>query len=165
MRDKRGSPAIEFAIVATPLVALIVAILEVSLLFFTQQVLDTTSEKAVRQLMTGQAQRNAMTKAQFTTSVCGTLPAYMKCSNVMVDVRSVSGFSDASTSPTLTYDSSGKVTNNWAYAPGASGSINVVTIMYLWDVQSGPLGLNLVNTAGGQHMLVSTSVFKTESYS
>lgn len=165
LRDRRGGAAMEFGLIAVPLGALMIAILETSLTFFAQQTLESTAEKSVRQLMTGQAQQANMTQAQFKTLVCSKLPVFMKCANVLVDVQSATSFSGASTaSPTITYDASGNINNTWKYTPGGAGAINVAKIMYVWDVQKGPLGFDLSNLSSGDRLLIATAVFKTEPY-
>ena len=163
---RRGSVAIEFAFIAAPLAALMIAILQTSLVFFAQQTLETTAEKSVRQLITGSAQQGGTSASAFKTSVCSKLPVFMQCANVMVDVRTVTSFSNASvSSPTLTFDSNGNVTNSWSYAPGGAGSINVVTIMYIWNVQKGPFSFDLSTMSNNRRLLYATSVFKVEPYS
>lgn len=163
--DTRAAAVIEFALIATPLAALMVAELQTSLVFFAQQNLETTAEKSVRTLVTGEAQQNGMTSAQFKTLVCSKLPFFMKCSNVLIDVQSVSSFNSASTSsPTLTFDSGGNVTNSFSYSPGGAGSINVVKVMYIWKVQAGPLGFDLSTMSSNRRLLIATAVFKTEPY-
>ncbi|HET8612137.1 MAG TPA: TadE/TadG family type IV pilus assembly protein, partial [Sphingomonas sp.] len=42
--DSRGASIVEFAIVAAPFLALLIAIVETSLVFFAQQGLETTAE-------------------------------------------------------------------------------------------------------------------------
>lgn len=166
IRDIRGATLIEFAFVAAPFIALLVATVQVSLTFFTQQCLETTTEKSVRQLLTGQAQSSGMTQAQFKNSVCTNLPAFMKCANVLVDVRVASSFSSANPSaPTLTYDSNGNLTTPMSYQPGSPGQITVARVMYIWDTQRGPLGFDLATLSAGKRLLMSTAVFKTEAYS
>jgi len=151
--------------VITPFAALMVAILQTSLTFFAQQNLESVSEKSVRQLMTGEAQRANMTQAQFKALVCTKLPTFMKCANVMVDVQQATSFANVSTSPpTLTYDGSGNVNNTWRYTPGIGGTINVAKVMYVWDVQKGPLGFDLSTMSSGKRLLISTSVFRVEPY-
>lgn len=163
--DERGATIIEFAFVATPLAAIMVAILQTSLVFFAQQNLETVVQQSARLLLTGQAQKAGMTATQYQTAVCAKLPAFLKCANVIVDVQTVSDFSSANTSPlTPTYDANGKATNN-KYLPGGPGSINVVRIMYVWNVGKGPLGFDLSTMSNQQRLLVATSVFKTEPYS
>jgi len=164
-RDRRGAAALEFALVSVPLGALMVAILQTSLTFFAQQTLETTAEKSVRQLMTGQAQAISMTQVQFNALVCSKLPVFMKCSKVVIDVQQATNFSTASTAaPTLTYDANKNITNK-VFTPGGPGTVNVAKIMYIWNEQKGPLGFDLSNMSGGSRLLIATSVFKTEPYS
>lgn len=164
-RDRSGATLVEFAFVAGPLIALLIATLQVSLVFFAQQNLETTTEKATRQLLTGQAQGAGMTQSQFQSAVCSKLAAFMKCANVLVDVQNVADFTSANTSsPTLTYDSHGNVSNSWTYKPGGAGQITVVRIMYVWDVAKGPLGFDLSTLSNGKRLLIATAVFKTEPY-
>lgn len=163
VRDVRGVTIIEFAFVAGPLIALILATLQISLTFFAQQNLETAAEKAVRSLVTGEAQAAGTTQAQFKTLVCSKLPAFMKCSRLMVDVQSASNFSTVDTGmPTISFDSNGNPTNSWLYQPGVSGQITVARIMYIWDVQTAPLGFDLSTMSGKKRLLMSVSVFKTE---
>jgi len=165
LADRRGSPALEFGLIAVPFAALMVAILQVSLVFFAQQNLETTTEKSVRQLITGQAQQSNLSQSQFKTLVCSKLPAFMKCANVLIDVQSASSFSAANTNtPTLTFDSNGNVTNSFAYSPQGAGGINVVRIMYIWNVGAGPLGFDISTMSNQRRLLIATAVFKTEPY-
>lgn len=162
----RGAVAIEFGLIAIPFFALMIAVLQTSLVFFAQQTLETTAEKSVRQLITGQAQRANMTESEFRTLVCSKLPAFMKCSKVLIDVRSASTFASISTSaPAIEFDNNGNITNSFGYSPGSAGSINIVRIMYVWDVQAGPLGFDLSTMSNKKRLLYATSVFKTEPYS
>jgi hypothetical protein len=78
-------------------------------------------------------------------------------------VQSSSTFSSASTTtPTLTFDANGNVTNTWSYQLGNPGDIVVVQVMYQWPVFLGPLGFNLSNLPNGNRLLVSSNVFKRE---
>jgi Flp pilus assembly protein TadG len=164
-REERGAVLVEFGFVVIPLAALMMAILQTSLLFFAQQTLETAAEKAVRQLVTGQAQTANMNAADFKQLVCSKLPAFMKCVNVMVDVQTAATFADASTTaPTITFNSSGQVSNSFKFEPGESGSINIVRVMYLWNTGKGPLGFDLSTMSKGRRLLYSTSVFKAEPY-
>ncbi|TPG43312.1 pilus assembly protein [Sphingomonas koreensis] len=164
-RDRRGATIIEFAVVAAPFVALILATIQTSLVFFAQQCLETVAEETARQIVTGQAQRKGLTKDDFDASACGNLPAFMKCANLMIDVQTVNSFADINTTPpTITYDSTGKPKDNWQYSPGAAGSIVVMRTMYLLPVVSGPLGFNLATAGNGKRLLIATSVFQSEPF-
>ena len=163
--DKRGAVAIEFAFIAAPLAALMVAVLQTSLAFFAQQTLETTVEKAVRKLITGEAQKANMNAASFKTLVCSKLPSFMKCDNVYIDVKSAASFASIATAaPTITFGSDGKVNNAFVFTPGGPGSINIVRVMYAWDTQAGPLGFDLSTMSNKKRLLYATAVFKTEPY-
>ena len=81
----------------------------------------------------------------------------------MVDVESYPSFSVVSTtSPTITYNGSGNVTNSWSYSPGNPGDIVIVRIMYEWPIYGGPLGVILRNQSNGTRLLMGTTVLKNE---
>jgi Flp pilus assembly protein TadG len=67
-RCNRGASAVEFALIAAPFLALLVAILQTALVFFAGRVLDETTEQASRYILTGQAQTSGMTQSQWPTT-------------------------------------------------------------------------------------------------
>ena len=160
-----GATAVEFALVAAPFMAMLMALFQTALVFFAGRVLDETVEQASRYIMTGQAQTANMTQAGFATWVCGQTFALFNCNNFMINVQSYSSFSLASTTtPTLTFDSHGNVNNSWSYSTGNPGDIVVVQVLYQWPVVLGPLSFTLANLSNGNRLLVSTAVFKNEPY-
>ncbi len=163
--NKRGATAVEFALVATPLITLIFASLQIAIIFFFDQALQTAAQKAARQLMTGSAQTADLTQAQFKALVCANLPSQFQCPNVMIDVESAQSFPTINTAPiTLTYNASHAVTNAWSYSPGNAGDIVIMRAMYDWPVLGGPLALGLANQPDGGHLLIATAVFKNEPF-
>jgi len=161
--DASGSAAIEFAFVAPPFFALIVAILDVALLFLAQASLETAVEQSARLVLTGQAMSQGLTASQFQQDICQYLPGAFTCGNVMVDLQTASSFSNATTSaPTLTYDSHGNVTNTWKFQVGGPGSIQVMRVMYQWPIWPGPLNVNFANLSNGAYLLMATAVFRNE---
>ena len=172
-RCRKGATAVEFALVAAPFLALLVAIIQAALVFFASRVLDEVSEEASRNLMTGQAQQGGVTQANFlNNNICGgsntsaLVSALFTCSKIMVNVQNYPDFASANTSsPTLTFNpTTGAVTNTWSYNTGNPGDIIVVQLIYQWPIVLGPLGMNLSNLSNGNRQLVSTAVFKSEPY-
>ena len=162
---EKASTAVEFAFVAAPFMALLVVMLQTALVFFAGRVLDETTEEASRYIMTGQAQTSGMSQSGFATWVCGQTFALFTCGNFMINVQNYSSFSSASTTtPTLTFNANGNVSNTWSYNTGNPGDIVVVQVMYQWPIVLGPLGFNLSNLSNGNRLLVSTAVFKNEPY-
>ncbi len=155
----------EFAICSAAFFALLLACAQTVLIFFTQQVLQTAAESGARYIMTGQANQAGMTASQFRTYACAQIPPILDCGKLMVDVRSAASF-DAldGVDPVVTYDGAGGVSNNWRFETGASGTIMIVRVMYLWNVQLGPLNLDFSNAGRGRRLLIGTMVFKSEPY-
>src|ERR1700704_1188384 len=65
-----GATAVEFAMVATPFLALTFAIMETAFVFFAGQALETATADSSRLILTGQAQTQGYTQAQFKDAVC-----------------------------------------------------------------------------------------------
>jgi Flp pilus assembly protein TadG len=169
IRDRRGATAVEFAIVAAPFLALIVALIQTFLVFFAQSHLESVVQQASRQIMTGQTQSltagdtTAQAQAAFQQTVCKQVVILFSCSGLMVDVQVATAWSSANTStPVLTYNSQGAVTNNWQFNPGNAGDIVVVRVMYLWPVFMGPLGFTRANQPNGSRLIMATAAFQNE---
>jgi Flp pilus assembly protein TadG len=165
IRRQEGAAAVEFAIVAAPFMALVMAILQTALVYYAGQVLDTAVADASRIVLTGSVQSTSMTQTQFADAVCKKIPGLFDCSGLMIDVQTVTSFANANTAaPVLTFDAAGKVTNGWQYNPGNAGDIVVMRVMYQWPVPMGPLGFGLANVSNGNLLLLSTAVFKNEPF-
>ena len=163
--DSRGAVMVEFAICALAFFALLVACAQTALIFFAQQALQTGAEGGARYILTGQASQAAMTSSQFRTYACGRMPPIFDCSKLIVDVRSAASFDTIDTGAgDPTFDSTGKMNNNWQFSAGSAGQIMTVRVMYLWNVQLGPLNLDFSNAGGGKRLLTGTMVFKSEPY-
>ena len=154
--DRKGATAVEFALVASPFLFLLVAIIQTFLVFFAQQILETAVNQSSRLILTGQAQAQNMTQSQFAAAVCSNLPTFFNCNSLMIDVEVASSWSTANAgTPTLTYNSNGNVTNVWQYTPGNPGDIVVVKVMYLWPVFVG---------SGGTRLIMASAAFQNEVY-
>lgn len=177
--DVRGATMIEFAFVVAPFIALMLALLQTTLIYFVQEALETAVEATIRTVITGQAQAkdasgstsgmtSAQLQARFQQSACAKLPSFLNCNKLYVDVRSASSWAAMDTSlPTITTDANGNITNNFSYSLGAQGSVIMVRLMYLWPLQGSPIQLGLANMANSktQRLVVATSVAKSETYS
>jgi Flp pilus assembly protein TadG len=164
-RAEDGAAALEFAIVAAPFIALVLATIQTALAFFAGQVLESAATDASRIILTGSAQNSNMSQAGFATAVCGKIQTLFNCSKLMIDVQTASSFSAANTSmPSLTFNGSGNVSNSWQYNPGNPGDIVILRVMYQWPVFLGPLGLSLSNESNGNLLLMATAAFRNEPY-
>jgi Flp pilus assembly protein TadG len=163
IKDRRGSTAVEFALVAAPFIALLVAIIQTFLVFFVQELLESVVQQSSRQILTGEVQSQRATAAAFHQTVCNQVVILFNCNNLMVDVQVATAWSSANTStPTLTFNSQGQITNTWQFNPGGAGDIVVVRVMYLWPVVTAPLGFNLSNQPNGNRLIMATAAFQNE---
>jgi len=173
--NRRGSAAVEFALVAPVFFALLFAIIETAIMFFASQVLETVTQSSARSILTGQAQTGGVTACQasgaaasctqttFKAYVCTQIPALFDCNSLYVDVSSYSSFTTV-TLPTH-IDASGNFDPTMGYSPGGSGDIVVVRLFYQWPLFVTGLGFNISNLTGHKRLLVATAAFKNEPYS
>lgn len=162
---KGATTAVEFALIGAPFLATLIAILEVTIFLFAQQVLQNAAVEAGRLFMTGQAQNANTTQSQFQTQICPTVSALFNCNSLMVNVQSYTNFTGVSASqPTLTFDAQGNVSNTWSYAPGTPGQVMVVQLIYQWPIVSGPLGYVLASLGNGHTEMMGISAFRVEPY-
>jgi Flp pilus assembly protein TadG len=164
VREKDGVVAVEFAIVAAPFLALMFATMETALVFFASQVLETAVADSARLIMTGQAQSQSFTQAQFKQAVCAKILGLFDCVNgLQIDVKTYSGFSSISNSKPL--DVNGNLQTNFGYAPGGAGDIVVVRLMYQWPIYVSLLGLNsLADMSGNKRLIIATAAFRNEPF-
>jgi Flp pilus assembly protein TadG len=161
-RNRRGSAAVEFALVAPMFFALLFAIIETGLMFFADQVLETATENSARMIFTGQAQKATFTQSQFKTYVCTQIPILFNCNNVFVDVQSFPSFSTVTINSQI--DGTGNFVNNMQYTPGGPGDIVVVRLFYQWPILVTRLGYNITNITGNFRLLAATAAFKNEPF-
>lgn len=162
-RTERGATAVEFALIAPPFLATLIAILEVTLFLFAQSLLQNAAVEAGRLFMTGQATNSNTTQTQFETDVCPMVSALFTCGALMVNVQSYSSVSGASAGePTLTFNAQGAVTNTWSYTPGSPGQLMVVQLIYEWPILSGPFGYVISSLGNGYAEMMGVSAFRVE---
>lgn len=139
--DVQGSVAIEFSIIGSVALLLLLGSMQVGLYFYTSAALDAATAKAMRQVRTGAVGASTLTAAQFRTNVlCPLLPSTMSCSDIVTNIQIVpqasspDGFyrfvnSDQSGIVKPTMDNS--VT---AFCTGKSGSVVYAQIYYAMPI-------------------------------
>jgi Flp pilus assembly protein TadG len=162
-RHEDGATAVEFAMVAAPFLALVFAIIETAIVFFSGQALETAVADSSRLIMTGQAQTAGYNQAAFKNAVCAKIFGLFDCQNgIYVDVQTFTTFGNVTMNNPV--DANGNFVNNFGYNPGVQGSIVVVRLFYQWPVYVSLLGFDLSNMTGGKRLLVATAAFRNEPY-
>lgn len=165
-RDENGATAVEFALVMLPFFACMFAIIEIGLVFFAGQVLETSVADASRLILTGQAQSANFDAAAFKNRICTpSVRALFNCANIKIDVRTASSFANGNLAAPIDPDTKNLDTANFTYAPGGICSIVIVRVVYEWPTFVRQLGLDLATLANGKHLLMSTAAFRNEPYS
>ncbi|GAC1332757.1 MAG: hypothetical protein NVSMB26_12900 [Beijerinckiaceae bacterium] len=166
-RSNNGAVAVEFALISVPFIALLLAIFQTAVVLFANQALESSTETAARQIMTGQAQGSNLTVSQFRDLICpppgangvapgNSLPALIDCSKLIIDVRTAASFSSADTTKDVFTNPS-----QAQFTPGPASTINVVRVLYQL-----PPYLAIFGVIGGPttNVLMSTAVFQTEPF-
>jgi Flp pilus assembly protein TadG len=163
--NRRGSAAVEFALVAPVFFALLFAIIETAIVFFAGQVLETGTQDSTRLMFTHQAYDTGMDETAFKTDLCNRVAVLFNCTgnlaNLIVDVKYYPpGTAINLTDPIV----SGNLTGPFAYQVPPPGSINtiVVRVFYQWPLYVTGLGYNIANLNGSQRLLAATAAFHVE---
>jgi Flp pilus assembly protein TadG len=164
-RDRRGSVAVEFALLAVPFLGLVYGIFETSMVHMTGQVMQTAVTDASRLIMTGQAQKNGLTATQFKAEICRKITAFFNCArDLQVDVQVYTSFTGASvTKPPI--DAKGNLdTTAFKYDAGQPNSIVIVRAVVAYPIIVPLIGKTMVNLAGNKLLIMATAAFKNEPY-
>ena len=151
----RGAAALEFALAAPLFIALIMAILQLALVYLGQAGLEGAAEASARLIESGVPQQQGWDAGRFKQAACAALPPFLTCDRLSVDVTGVTSLADGAGPPPAV---------DGAFAPGGPDALVVVRLSYLWPVGSSPPWLNLADQPGGNRMLLATQLFRTEPY-
>jgi Flp pilus assembly protein TadG len=164
-RDRRGSAAVEFALVAPVFFGLLFAIIEAALVFFASQTLETATQDVARLVMTGQAQGIGYSQSQFKDQVCSRISALFDCQNgIYVDVESFPSFDKAI--PPDAIDPNKQFVTTMQYKPGQACDVVLVRLFYQWPVFITRLGYDydMSNLGNGKRLLTATAAFRNEPF-
>jgi Flp pilus assembly protein TadG len=162
-KTEDGVTAVEFSIVAAPFFALMFAIFQTALVFFSQETLETAVSTAGREIRTGQAQQAGFSAAQFKNQICQQVAALFDCADdLALDVRTYTTFDSINLATPL--DKNGNFDPSaFTYNPGHGTDIVVVRAFYEWPVFK-LLGFDISNMADGNHMLAASAAFRNEPF-
>jgi Flp pilus assembly protein TadG len=170
-RDQRGVTAIEFGMVATPFFALLFAIVETALVFWTTQVLETAVTNASRRVYTGQFQQAtsgtdpAELAAKFREEMCKSIVALLRCDQIKVDVRTSDSFPNSAAPPPITPGGEFDAANFGQYQQPDANRIVVVRAAVEYPVFVSLLNPNQANLKNGNRLLMASAAFRTEPFS
>lgn len=163
-RDDRGATAIEFAMIAGPLVFMIMACFELALVVLVSVSLDNATEVAAREIRTGITTKGNSSLEVFRQKVCDNM-GWLGAScmdNLKVDVNTYDSFALV---PTLDPIKDGNFDDSeFGYDVGAGGKIQLVRAYYSWTLITPFLDAGMLTLEGGDAVLSTRVVFKNEPF-
>lgn len=173
MRNKNGSVAIEFAMIAPMFFMLMFASVEIGLVYFANMTLENGVYNASRLVRTGQVQQDGMSADEFRDFLCAEVDMLLSCDSgsLLIDVRAYSSF--GSSAHEDAFDASGDLRGDLnsfqtGQSSATSGSQDIVLVraFYKWPLFTPMFSQyfsNMPNEAG--YRLISSSfAFRNEPY-
>ena len=156
----RASAAIEFAFVAPIIIAILLATLQIAIVFIAQSYLDAVTQKAMRMVLTNKAY--TMTQSQFQTALCNQIAGMFNCGNLIVQLGPAPTNASQIQSSLPQFNSNGTLVNPTTYSTGGQNTKMLLSVMYQWPVIGGPLGFSLASLGNGTRLLSATAIFYKE---
>ncbi|QKC85882.1 TadE/TadG family type IV pilus assembly protein [Mesorhizobium sp. NZP2077] len=172
VRNRRGSTAIEFAILALPFALLVFGILESCISFAGQEVMANITDDVARQLRTGQLRPADVAGTKLTTLICGKLQIIVSTdcpSQLLVDLREYPTFADAATAGFKIQNGDvvlmqGTNSQTFANTPGLAESKNMLRVFYKWPVVTDLMAKSMANLNGGRTLHFSSVTWQNEPF-
>jgi len=162
--DRKGAVAVEFALVAFPLIFLLMACFELAMVIVLSVTLDHATDVTARQVRTGLLTQSNSTAASFVQKVCdnmGWLAATCP-SSLHVDVQTYDSFAQVPTTDLL---KNGQFdTANFAYSIGGGSKIQLVRAYYEWPLFTPLLQAGLSTLSNKDAVISSKVVFRNEPF-
>jgi Flp pilus assembly protein TadG len=163
-RDRKAAAAVEFALIAAPLIFMLCACIELGMVFLVDVTLDNATQAAARGIRTGTTTAANTSKAQFIAQICnnmGWLAASCPTS-LTVDVQTYSTFSLVPLTDPVT---NGKIdSTKIAYNIGTGSQIQEVRAYYDWPLFTPLLNGGLSTLSNGDALLSAKVIFRNEPF-
>ncbi|MDZ7629156.1 MAG: TadE family protein [Parvularculaceae bacterium] len=168
LRDRSGSAAVEFSLVALPFLGLMMSTFEVGWFYFAASQVDAATVTTARLVRTGQVQKADFDKAEFFGEVCPHLRAFGDCDETLtVEVTVFNSFAAlaADTAPVVCANDDPAKIAALAFQPGTDNSIVRLRVCLLYKTLNPTIGVNVAETADGKRRVFSSFIFQNEPYS
>ena len=184
-RDREGSAAMEFALLAMPFMLLMFATFETFFAFSGEQLMANAVETMGRKIRTGeitfgQGKPTDVTEAEFRQMFCDEVAILGMCSateattpeKLYLDVRQFASFADMprEVPKVSTAEFSDLDTSGFAFSPGGANSKNMLRAYYRWQIMTDLMRPYITNIrpAGKpvptDFLIVQTATFENEDY-
>ncbi|UCI07503.1 TadE/TadG family type IV pilus assembly protein [Mesorhizobium sp. B1-1-8] len=169
--DKRGSTAMEFAMLAIPFALLVFAILESCISFAGQEVMANITDDVARQLRTGQLKKATVTEASIKQLICSRLEIMVakNCPGLLVDLHEYATFADAATAGFKIVNGDIVLTQGtnptaFGVSPGLAESKNMLRVFYKWPVMTDFMAKQMANLKDGNTLHFASVTWQNEPF-
>lgn len=162
-KDDDAATAVEFAIVGVPFVFIMIGLIEVSLMFAANSMLQDATSQAARVIRTGQAQLSGADPEQiFRDQLCYVANIFLDCGRVQYEVMPMGTFDDAGANQP-TFDVDGNLVSQ-GFDAGTVSDVMLIRTVYYYPLMTPILGPLLADGPGQTKFMMSTMIFETEPY-
>jgi Flp pilus assembly protein TadG len=155
---------IEFGLIGSLYVMMILGALEVGYTLFLESVLDNAARDAARQIRTGQVQVASSPTTSFSTLVCNDVSWVIPCASILYQSQAFWQWSEANIgmNSALARNVDGSLASS-GFDAGSPGEIVIVTVTYNYAFLT-PWMAKLIGGSYGAALLTSTVVFQNEPF-
>ncbi len=164
-RDDQGATAVEFGLIALPLFALVMGIIETGLFFAAGLVLEGSSAEAGRIIRTGQAQTAGNPEEVFADTLCDQASAMLDCGRLQYEVVRIATdrFGDAEGRPP-SFDADGNFIPQ-GFNAGNSNDVIMIRTVYRYEFLTPFLGAMITGDPERNWTThIATVVIKSEPF-
>lgn len=168
--DRRGSTAVEFAMLALPFALLVFAILESCISFGGQEVMTNITDDIARQLRTGQLRQVDVAGNKLKDMICARLEIIVakNCPGLLVDLRAFPTFDDAAKAGFKISGAdivlTGTTDTTFQVQTGLAESKNMLRVFYKWPVMTDFMASSMANIQGGKTLHFASVTWQNEPF-
>ena len=157
-----GSTAIEFSMLCIPFITVMLAIIEISVMYASATLLEGATNSAARLVRTGQVQKaGGDAEEMFRDALCGYTTVLVNCNDVQIEVVTMDSFASFD-SYSASFDEDGNLVSQGFDAGGSEDRV-LIRAVYRYRMMTPFIGQLLVGDDGEQ-LFISTIVLQTEPY-
>ncbi|NMG40523.1 pilus assembly protein [Chelativorans sp. ZYF759] len=165
VRNRKGSTAIEFTILAIPFSMLVFAVLESCISFAAQQVMANAADDMARQFRTGQIKADQLSKQEVRDIFCERIQIVVSpgCPGLEMDLRTYTTFAEAA-QQRVAFLNGDIDTQGFDIAPGPSMSKNMLRVFYRWPVITDFMRKSMANLPDGKTLHYASVTWQNEPF-
>jgi len=162
-QQQQGVAAVEFALLATPLMMTVLGLIELSLFYASGIAVEGASTSSARVIRTGQAQISGDPLTMFQDTLCSQVGVFVDCANLTYEVINAGqDFSGVDMAPQ--FDAEGNMLSQ-GFDPGGSDEVVLVRVSYRYEFMTPFIGGMLDDgQSTNSSTFVSTVIIRNEPY-